>query len=547
MKELGRLNLEEVNPHLRGGRVENHLGKTTPSSPDRDSNLDIPVIGGLTQHDWRVSQLRHRESKFLTCSRSYRNSDLSKTKARVTDRTSHQMRWVEEDKGEGHIDHLAGKNWSMGGSAPAFAWREENHSGLKKLHCTRPGSNANLGSLVQHESSALDHVATEADYTVYLCWLINIAVAGAGVYDSGNTADSRLSGWHKKINSYTGVEVRREMKKEEINSYTGVEVRREMKKEEINSYTGVEVRREMKKEEINSYTGVEVRREMKKEEINSYTGVEVRREMKKEEINSYTGVEVRREMKKEEINSYTGVEVRREMKKEEINSYTGVEVRREMKKEEINSYTGVEVRREMKKEEINSYTGVEVRREMKKEESTYFGTFGNPVSDYQPRTNRVIGEGEGQKEGKLLLSPGREGGNDCSIEYEADVQSSVGCTRETCLVASAIHGFRDPSVLVNEKPPPVHPTEIRTSISPSSAVELNTTSALANYATEAGQMYTLGDNCHVQTACFPKVVNRDTETSSEYPAVKDQRKLPVSLCLPPPMGNIAALCGWINA
>nr|CAD7573889.1 unnamed protein product [Timema californicum] len=34
-------------------------------------------------------------------------------------------------------------------------------------------------------------------------------------------------------------------------------------------------------------------------------------------------------------------------------------------------------------------------------------------------------------------------------------------------------------------PHPVHPTEIRTSISPSSAVELNTTSALANYATEA--------------------------------------------------------------
>nr|CAD7592436.1 unnamed protein product [Timema genevievae] len=36
-----------------------------------------------------------------------------------------------------------------------------------------------------------------------------------------------------------------------------------------------------------------------------------------------------------------------------------------------------------------------------------------------------------------------------------------------------------------EKPPPVHLTEIRTSISPSTAVELNTTSALANYATEA--------------------------------------------------------------
>nr|CAD7261902.1 unnamed protein product [Timema shepardi] len=37
-----------------------------------------------------------------------------------------------------------------------------------------------------------------------------------------------------------------------------------------------------------------------------------------------------------------------------------------------------------------------------------------------------------------------------------------------------------------ETPPPVHPTEIQTSISPSSAVELNTTRALANYATEAG-------------------------------------------------------------
>nr|CAD7430385.1 unnamed protein product [Timema monikensis] len=36
----------------------------------------------------------------------------------------------------------------------------------------------------------------------------------------------------------------------------------------------------------------------------------------------------------------------------------------------------------------------------------------------------------------------------------------------------------------DEKPPPVHPTEIRTSISSSSAVELNTTSTLANYATK---------------------------------------------------------------
>nr|CAD7402310.1 unnamed protein product [Timema cristinae] len=58
---IGKVELEEVNPHLRVGRVENHLGKTTPSSPDRDSNLDLPVLGGRAQHDKRVSQLRHRE------------------------------------------------------------------------------------------------------------------------------------------------------------------------------------------------------------------------------------------------------------------------------------------------------------------------------------------------------------------------------------------------------------------------------------------------------------------------------------------------------
>nr|CAD7441566.1 unnamed protein product [Timema bartmani] len=50
-QELGRLNLEEVNPHLRGGRVENHLGKTTPSSPDLDTKLDLSVLGSLALHE----------------------------------------------------------------------------------------------------------------------------------------------------------------------------------------------------------------------------------------------------------------------------------------------------------------------------------------------------------------------------------------------------------------------------------------------------------------------------------------------------------------
>nr|CAD7454103.1 unnamed protein product [Timema tahoe] len=40
----------EVNLHLRGGRVENHLGKTTKSSPDQDLNLDLSVLGSQAQH-----------------------------------------------------------------------------------------------------------------------------------------------------------------------------------------------------------------------------------------------------------------------------------------------------------------------------------------------------------------------------------------------------------------------------------------------------------------------------------------------------------------
>nr|CAD7397249.1 unnamed protein product [Timema cristinae] len=60
---------------------------------------------------------------------------------------------------------------------------------------------------------------------------------------------------------------------------------------------------------------------------------------------------------------------------------------------------------------------------------------------------------------KLPLSIGKDDSNSCGLR--------VSCGQHN-----------DPSSL--------HPTEIRTSISPSSAVELNTTSALANYATEAG-------------------------------------------------------------
>nr|CAD7194759.1 unnamed protein product [Timema douglasi] len=56
----GKVELEEVNPNLRGGRVENHLGKATPSSPDRDSNLDLSVFSSRAQHDMRVGKARKK-------------------------------------------------------------------------------------------------------------------------------------------------------------------------------------------------------------------------------------------------------------------------------------------------------------------------------------------------------------------------------------------------------------------------------------------------------------------------------------------------------
>nr|CAD7459209.1 unnamed protein product [Timema tahoe] len=37
----------EVYLHLRGGRVDNHFGKPTLSTPNRDSNLDLPIINSL--------------------------------------------------------------------------------------------------------------------------------------------------------------------------------------------------------------------------------------------------------------------------------------------------------------------------------------------------------------------------------------------------------------------------------------------------------------------------------------------------------------------
>nr|CAD7571403.1 unnamed protein product [Timema californicum] len=49
--KLGSLDLKKVNPHSSVVRVENHLGKTTPCSPDRDLNINLPALVSLAQHE----------------------------------------------------------------------------------------------------------------------------------------------------------------------------------------------------------------------------------------------------------------------------------------------------------------------------------------------------------------------------------------------------------------------------------------------------------------------------------------------------------------
>nr|CAD7575365.1 unnamed protein product [Timema californicum] len=61
--------------------------------------------------------------------------------------------------------------------------------------------------------------------------------------------------------------------------------------------------------------------------------------------------------------------------------------------------------------------------------------------------------------------------------------------RNICASGSELaFAWRESGKPFRKKPPPVHPTEIQTSISSSSAVELNMTSALANYATEVDKV-----------------------------------------------------------
>nr|CAD7403043.1 unnamed protein product [Timema poppensis] len=140
---MPEIKTEEVNPHLRGGRVENHLGKTTPSSPDRDSNLDLSVLSGRAQHDKRVSQLRHRGGSEYLYSSPMASLVLTDSSQLTSD-----------------SQHI--------GNEPAFAWRvgkpfRKNHPQFTRPRFEPQSSRPQQSSF--NTTSALANYATEAGRT----------------------------------------------------------------------------------------------------------------------------------------------------------------------------------------------------------------------------------------------------------------------------------------------------------------------------------------------------------------------------------------------
>nr|CAD7588778.1 unnamed protein product [Timema genevievae] len=81
------------------------------------------------------------------------------------------------------------------------------------------------------------------------------------------------------------------------------------------------------------------------------------------------------------------------------------------------------------------------------------------------------------------------------IRSNTNYANGLGIREVELIGSEPAFAWRESGKPFRKKPPPVHPTEIRTSISPSSAVGLNTTSALANYATEVVST----DPCHQHT------------------------------------------------
>nr|CAD7392103.1 unnamed protein product [Timema cristinae] len=106
---IRKVELEEVNLHLRGGRVENHLGKTTPSSPDRDSNLDLPVFSSRAQHDKRAKVTDPNDADHASPLTKASVSDEYTTSSRLN-KAIEVSTWITAEEQTFALEHAGSNN-----------------------------------------------------------------------------------------------------------------------------------------------------------------------------------------------------------------------------------------------------------------------------------------------------------------------------------------------------------------------------------------------------------------------------------------------------
>nr|CAD7571051.1 unnamed protein product [Timema californicum] len=144
---IGKVELEEVNPHLSGRRVENHFGKTTPSSPDRDSNLDLPVLSSRAQHNKRLA------NALLVLSSIAEDGEIEV-------RISVELEEVNPHLRGGRVENHLGKTTPV---HPAEIRTSISPFSAVELNTTRAlANNATEAAVELNTTSALDNYATEA-------------------------------------------------------------------------------------------------------------------------------------------------------------------------------------------------------------------------------------------------------------------------------------------------------------------------------------------------------------------------------------------------
>nr|CAD7202039.1 unnamed protein product [Timema douglasi] len=107
MTGIGKVELEEVNPHLRGGRVESHLGKTTPSSPDRDRTSISPSSAVELNTTSALAYYATEQQMQLTHTEMYYSQQLAACNLGIHDSVKGRgtmCLWTENFGGRGSLE-----------------------------------------------------------------------------------------------------------------------------------------------------------------------------------------------------------------------------------------------------------------------------------------------------------------------------------------------------------------------------------------------------------------------------------------------------------